>query len=151
MERFNAFAHARQAKAFSNRTRGVKALAIVANAQTDLLFIPGQLYLHLTRPAMAGHVRKRLLRYAKEGFFDLKWSCAYSMRTYIDRNPRVPRPVARVVLQHHRQAKVFEDGGSQRLDCGAQFLLCLFSKLFRLDQVLLRALGIARKQLARGT
>src|SRR5947209_19898442 len=117
MERFNPFAHARQAKAFSNRTRGVKALAIVANAQTDLLFIPGQLYLHLTRPAMAGHVRKCLLRYAKEGFFDLKWRFAYSMHAYIDRNPRVPRPVACIILQYHRQAKVFEDSGSQLLAC----------------------------------
>ena len=87
MERFNPFAHARQAKAFSNRTRGVKALAIVANAQTDLLFIPGQLYLHLTRPAMAGHVGKRLLSHAKEGFFDLKWSRALSLHAYIGHDP----------------------------------------------------------------
>ncbi len=42
-------------------------------------------------------------------------------------------------------------GGAQRLDCGAQFLLYLFRKLFRLDQVLLCALGVAGKQLARGT
>lgn len=76
MERFHTFAHARQAKTFFDRPRGVKALAIVANAQTDLLFIPGKVDLHLTRPAMAGHVGKRLLRHAKEGFFDLKWGRA---------------------------------------------------------------------------
>src|SRR5579871_271917 len=64
-----ALLHGTQANAFSLRGGGVKSPPVVLYYERTAALLARQGQLHLDGPAVAGHIRQRFLRNAKQRFF----------------------------------------------------------------------------------